>query len=112
MSPLASLADAARHGLWRFWTAVSLAAADAPGLLPQRMWAFATGLRRRDAGLLRLALARRTPQTQEALLRFVAGRLAQRHDEDSLELLRRWRQGDAVARQRAADAVLGDEARP
>jgi len=76
--------------------------------LPQRAWVLATGLRRLDFELLRLSVARGDPRSEEALLHFVARRLARRKDEGSLELLQRWQQGDEVVRQRAAAAVLGD----
>ena len=88
-----------RKRTWDRWTVQAMRGSS---YLPHRLWALASGLRRRDWSRLELAVARSSPQHQEALLRFAAECLSRRADASARQLLADWTRAASQPRRRAA----------
>ena len=99
-----------RLGLYEaVWERYSVAAlrSGMPGYLPHRLWALMSGIKRRDAACLKLAVSLPSPAVRLALLQFVVERLSRRKDAASRELLDAWYASECELHHRAA-ASLAD----
>ena len=98
---------ALRKATWDRWTVDAIRTSRHH--LPHRIWAMASGLKKRDWARLRLAVSRPSSQTEEALLGFVAESLAHRLDVSARRLLMDWAAGPSEACRRAALKALGPQ---
>jgi glycosyltransferase involved in cell wall biosynthesis len=93
-----------RKGTWDRWTVHAIRRSQ--HYIPHRLWAFASGLRKRDWSRVGLAVAKNSRENQEALLRFVAESLSRRADTSARQLLFEWAKGSSESRRRAAREAL------
>ena len=76
----------------RTWESASVSLLRRSGnhLLFQRSWVLSAGIRHRNSELVNLALSRISPETEEQMRDYIAGRLRQRRDAHARELLLEW----------------------
>jgi glycosyltransferase involved in cell wall biosynthesis len=95
--------------IWAWWertSAVWIGRCET-NCLAHRGWALLSGLRNWNMDNVTLAIARGTPNTEKALVEFVARKLSNRDDHYSKEVLNNWLHGCCPVRKSAAAGALG-----